>query len=577
MKLTKLSVLALPLMASNISYAAKCNVELNLKEFKKNPQAFLNADVPKRDSKCGTETFSYFDKSSSVVTSKDFVAIKDAARANLCHTDKKTGQKVCLKDIEPGSDVEVGRAPIEGVDRAENLISGNTVIKNIFAMEDAGLTKGSAKIKAWSDWYWPIYVGQLSYRYADHNMQNAFRSSGIDGEKMWSYMQEWHAKSENAPTMTDISLLSPAEKYDMLVGDESYTLTNFMLSRPSGFSKSGKVAAWMGICHGWAPASYMLPRPVKNITLTAADGVTDITFRPTDLKALGSQLWAAGSQSTKFIGGRCNTKNPETDSNGRILDQKCFDNNPGTWHTTVVNQLGKNKLSFVMDATYDIEVWNHPVTAYSYSYFNPETMEEYNTLQEAIVSMRNFKTDKFKSYRSKDTKSVVGVKMEVEYLVETMPNTYSYDVTSLDAHNMAYYVYDLELDAENNIIGGEWYTNKHPDFLWTPYDNSHATSNVDSYIQDEVTASSITSIKRLSRLAQRASSNGQPIGKIVEALLEAAAEKKNVVEAEEEEEAVITPVEENEAEEEVEEEVEEEAPSRSSGSRLRRFFRRIFG
>ena len=29
------------------------------------------------------------------------------------------------------------------------------------------------------------------------------------------------------------------------------------------------------------------------------------------------------------------------------------------------------------------------------------------------------------------------------------------------------YWYDLELDEDNNIVGGEWYTNRHPDFLWT--------------------------------------------------------------------------------------------------------------
>lgn len=520
MKKHHLSLLVLPILVSNVAYAAKCKVDLDLKSFQKDPKAFLNKAVPKRNSKCGTETFSYFGK--DMEQSQDFVEIKDEQRANLCHTDKESGEKVCLKDIEPGSDVQAGRAPIQGVDRAENLVSGPTMYTNIFDMEAAGLKEGTADIKPWSDWYWPIYVGQLSYRYADANMQRAFQNSGIDGEKMWSFMLDWHARNENTPLMLDINLLSPAEKYDMLVGDQNYTLTNYMLNRPRGFASGGKVAAWMGICHGWAPASYMLPRPVESITVTAADGVTDITFRPTDLKALGSQLWATGSQSTKFIGGRCNIKNPKTDRNGRILDQKCFDNNPGTWHMAVVNQLGKNKKSFVMDATYDIEVWNHPVTSYSYTYFNPKTMEEYDSLEDAIIARKSFKKDKFRRYRSRNAVSIVGVKMEVEYLVETMPNTHNFDVTDLDAHNMAYYAYDLELDAYNNIIGGEWYTNKHPDFLWTPYDESHATSSVDNYIRGEVSAESLTSIPRLARLAQRASSNGQVIGKVVEALLEAA-------------------------------------------------------
>ncbi len=28
------------------------------------------------------------------------------------------------------------------------------------------------------------------------------------------------------------------------------------------------------------------------------------------------------------------------------------------------------------------------------------------------------------------------------------------------------YLYDLELNSRNEIIGGEWYNNNHPDFLW---------------------------------------------------------------------------------------------------------------
>ena len=37
-----------------------------------------------------------------------------------------------------------------------------------------------------------------------------------------------------------------------------------------------------------------------------------------------------------------------------------------------------------------------------------------------------------------------------------------------DVKIAAIYSYDLELNAEKEIIGGEWYGNRHPDFLWTP-------------------------------------------------------------------------------------------------------------
>jgi len=49
------------------------------------------------------------------------------------------------------------------------------------------------------------------------------------------------------------------------------------------------VETWMGICHGWAPASYMLARPRRTLSLKSPDGVL-IRFFPSDVKALASLL-----------------------------------------------------------------------------------------------------------------------------------------------------------------------------------------------------------------------------------------------------------------------------------------------
>ncbi|MAZ47361.1 MAG: hypothetical protein CME65_02290 [Halobacteriovoraceae bacterium] len=502
------------------TYAMKCNVDLNLEEFKTNPSKFLNAPIPKKDANCEDNIFRYFER--GVVDNQEYIRIKDEYRKNICHTDPITMTKVCLETLDAGEDVIEGRAPISSVDRAENLVTGGVVESNIREMARLGLENGESEIKPWSDWYWPIAVGQLSYRYQDEVMMEAYENADISAETAWPWLKQWH--EDNPALMLDVNYLSPAEKYDILVGDDNFTFTKSMFNAGAGYQeKYGKVETWMGICHGWSPASYMLPRPVKTIEVTAADGVTQIEFKPSDLKALGSQLWATGFQRTKFIGGRCNSKDPAQDSNGRILDDKCFDNNPGTWHKTVVNQVGKLKSTFVMDATFDYEVWNHPVTAYSYVYFNPITMEEFDTLEDAIVSRREHRNDKFRRYRSRSARYLVGVKMEVEYLVETMPTTLKSDSPVEDAHNYAYYAYDLELDRNYNIIGGEWYQNKHPDFLWTPFENSHATSSVDNYLPATIDLKNLGQYN-LSRLAPHSSQRAQPIGKLVEALLQAANE-----------------------------------------------------
>src|SRR5690606_8103705 len=112
------------------------------------------------------------------------------------------------------------------------------------------------------------------------------------------------------------------------------------------FENSGNVETGMGICHGWAPASYMVDRPTKKIQVKSVEG-RDITFYPSDIKALASLLWAKSSANINFIGGRCNSKDPRRDSNGRVTEPDCLDTNPGTWHVSVVNQLGIRKQSFV--------------------------------------------------------------------------------------------------------------------------------------------------------------------------------------------------------------------------------------
>ncbi|MCW0470914.1 hypothetical protein OH492_27090 [Vibrio chagasii] len=67
--------------------------------------------------------------------------------------------------------------------------------------------------------------------------------------------------------------LSPAEKYDLLVGDENFTLTqrSCQVGRDI-MSLVSHVERWMGLCHGWAPTAYMLPRPKQSLIVPDADG-----------------------------------------------------------------------------------------------------------------------------------------------------------------------------------------------------------------------------------------------------------------------------------------------------------------
>jgi len=412
--------------------------------------------------------------------------------------------------------IRAGRARIFSApdfnDLPENLVD-TLDYTNLKEMEAAGLTEAKLELSPWSDSYWPIYQGILANRYADPGFP-----SSIDFKENYDYVSPRVGKGE-------LEHLSPAEKYDLLVGDSQFTLTRRMLEEGKRIhDREGKVETWMGICHGWAPASFMVSRPSNAVKVTAADGKTELLFYPADIKALATLLWANTNVPTRFIGGRCNVKKPETDPTGRPKREECLDNNPGTWHLAAVNQIGVAKRSFVMDTSYDYEVWNQPVVAYHYKYFNLITQEVSDRMAPAVVSRADFPQDARKSVRSEKATHLVGVNMEVTYGVETSPRADLHDSAEKDHTMTVRFSYDLELDSNGAIVGGEWLSRNHPDFLWVPEPGAEALSRGDEILEQLRDTSSwerMTTVPAAWRsAAKRSSQIAQPLAKVVQKLIQ---------------------------------------------------------
>jgi hypothetical protein len=420
-----------------------------LKELQADPVAFMEKLPAKYDEQGEVlnSVQSLFDD--EAIQEKTFVDARDAKRKELTELDV----------------IAAGRAAFAENDQADGF-ADTFSYSGLQGMEENNLMSARLAEQPWSDDYWAMYLGILGHRYADAGFPNS-----RDWKVNFDYIQSRPALQIVESNNSDaVNRLSPSEKYDILVGDNKMTLTNKMWEEgKTRYIRTGHVEPWMGLCHGWAPAAYMLPRPTHSVTVLAADGKTFITFYPSDIKALATLLWANIKTGSRFIGGRCHEKNPSVDpQTGRILSQKCFDTNPGTWHLAVVNQIGVSGRSMVLDVTYDYEVWNQPIVAYKYRLFNPQKTSYARSLAEASVLRTSFESDRFKKYRDSETETIVGVAMDVSYLVETRPEQYSPDSARYDRVQTVRYYYDLELDGLGNIIGGEWYQNAHPDFLWTP-------------------------------------------------------------------------------------------------------------
>lgn len=476
------------------------NINSYLQSFQQNPVELMNRQPLKYDARTEQEGHAQtlFDEES--ITDKDYVTARDSIRDRVYRMEE----------------ISTGRAPYRANDRAEDLVD-EFMYSGLEIMEQNALMNAELDVSPWSDDYWPIYKGILGNRYAD---------PGFPGERDWKrnfdYVQQRPASEIlGSGDTAAIDTLSPSEKFDAIISDDDETLTRRMWSQGKYYYEAnGTVASWMGICHGWAPATYMLPRPSGTTTVPTSNGI-NITFYPSDIKALTSLLWAEARTPTRFIGGRCNDKDPDIDPNtGRVISERCFDTNPGSWHLSIVNQIGASRRSFVMDATYDYEVWNQPIRAYTYRYFNPQLMRYKDSLSEAKVRMSEFNNDPFHDYRSNAAAGVVGIAMRVAYIVETRPNHNVEDDDRHDKIQTVTYYYDLELDQAGKIIGGEWYTNKHPDFLWTPPPNGRAQTSFDHLASGEWQINQPLPANWQSAARQAAQTDGAPLAMVVEQLIQ---------------------------------------------------------
>lgn len=414
------------------------------------------------------------------------------------------------------------------------LVDGNNDIR-VFFSSDANILKNISDFsldnfnqftlsqQPWSGDYWGTYKGGIGVRYADIHFPFSFNFKENFDYFKTSY---WPLDYNNNEA---IDLLSASEKYDLLVGDSNFTLTKAAWQEGQKYNEAyGKVPTWFGICDGWSGSSLTLPRPQKSFQVpvqTPNGNTVQITFYPNDLKALASSLWAKGYYEHSFVGGRCDQEKPKRDrESGRLTDAECFDINPTALHLLLINRLHQSDKGFVMDANFDSEVWNQPVIGYDLVYFNPQTKERSKNPRDVMISYSTYTNDKFKKYRKSNVKSIVGVDIKISYMTESNPRHIPTDSPENDNITAVQYMYDLEIDEQNNLIGGEWYQNAHPDFIWAPKGDSRAVSFYESYTDGQWDGNSPISKTWLPYI-QKSSEKIQPFAKVVEKLFELSQEK----------------------------------------------------
>ncbi len=241
---------------------------------------------------------------------------------------------------------------------------------------------------------------------------------------------------------------------------------------------SNFMAAWEGICNGWSTAAGTVPRPRKAVSFKLPNG-KNLKFYPSDIRGLASLYWVNSfiqnnlvkdEQGNYMRGGtvsaglRCNT-DVKTDSYGRLYDSekdpfskqrdvRCAGVHPAKWHMGLVNIIGKQGRSFVVERKVGAPVDNHPMYGYEMKFFNPKTGEDVSSAMEAVVDID--KNDQFQNLRHKDAVKIVGVETTMKYLNYLIPSRHNKSSEDRDENVDKTMLYDLELNAEGEIVGGQW-------------------------------------------------------------------------------------------------------------------------
>jgi len=284
---------------------------------------------------------------------------------------------------------------------------------------------GRIKNRPWADTYWPNFQAGLANRWNDPDYSDPFNYSLNDEATVRTMSRE------------ALSHLSPAEKYDIYMGNFQYPLVKLERSRTSA-----EDPGWYGLCHGWAPASLNFAEPLPTL-LKGPSGI-EIPFGASDIKGLLALVQQYGTQ-THVMGERCNI-DLSTDPT-RANDASCRDVNAGSFHIAMSNFLGILQRGFVAEIARGYEVWNQPAYAYS-----SKMVSESTNIPEGAAP---------------GTTKLVRLYTTLRYVAEIGAHWDNPEaMTDIEDDPALMIEYNLELDANGVIIGGEWLTEDRPDFLW---------------------------------------------------------------------------------------------------------------
>ncbi len=284
-----------------------------------------------------------------------------------------------------------------------------------------------------------------------------YRSGSATSERL-PYLDSWYPEASGG---TDVNSA-------LKVYDRAFYNSEPKAAKWEAEQHGNTTVSWYGHCNGTSAASIRYQNPQRSVYRPAecTPGTNGcVEFTPADVRALLSEVNM--NAMAKFISGeRCRLTRAQIDSRPLVRSNPltmdaCEDVNPGSFHTALVNFIGRMKQPLIFDYNQDEEVWNYPIHAYSFETGGP--LNEAQAITELGLAV-----DKW-VFNPKAV-SWQRVTMTVYYRTSTFDfNGAGTIPPTLDAK---VYTYILELDDRGQILGGEWVgasRSDHPDFIWMPF------------------------------------------------------------------------------------------------------------
>jgi hypothetical protein len=231
-------------------------------------------------------------------------------------------------------------------------------------------------------------------------------------------------------------------------------------ARNHGFSDT----QWAGHCNGFSAASARHKEPQAAVVRAG------VRFEPNDIKALLAEIYMSANYF--FLGGqRCENPtlrgpNPDTDRAAYNTMGDCEDVNPGTFHVSIANWIGKLSKPLIFDEARFNQVWNYPL----YRYSSSSTVVSTAAALQIIGSRKKIYVFNEKAVKLMHVRTTITYADALPF--EVVPG--GTDAKDIDLQ------YILELNAEGQIIGGEWALvsrDEHPDFIWAPLEPMQGQNN----------------------------------------------------------------------------------------------------